>query len=418
MFKIWKYPVGPTTVTLLIGFGALGSFAKGAFAHNSFEKQCFGALDRPLSSAVVDHYDNRMRITAYALEKGLPSFQVMIHGRWVPVILINKTTYKEWDWILKSSMGIGQTMHPGVDADHGYARLPGSGISEGATAKAARLLKMQTVDGVRTDLLGPVVFENRDSGVRFLRMSEYLSGKTYVSHEGVELVYALSHQQQLDFWAYHLMKELGLVYVGFSFTPGYVKNSVKRRAIVSTSPRDLLNGLENCNNFRCGAEIQKHIGEIEHRMSRYFKSNASQLATRQDVHTFYHAGLEAILNRDWAVDHEWDPNFLEHSEVTNYLNDSFREGLSREEKGDGAAYLLAWLISQRQKQLRDQLRIVEGRSNQYGNGNISTIFIYSERIPHDVFLSGQVKLDHAYEWAGNNGFSSDYFFVRRSSLSK
>jgi|GEM_PF-6823029 len=370
---------------------------------------CSKALDRELSHVKNDLFDNRSRIATYAVRERLPVFEVMLHGIWVPVVLVNSSNYRAWDWVLASSLGIGQTLNALGDADHGYARLPGTAIPDEHLRTPASYFSFKPVDGARVDLLGPTlgpILHARDSGIRFRSIGEHIRDRNPESKSGVELVYGVSLQQRLNFWAYHLIKELGLVYVRFAYDPQIVPSALARRNLGQIA------GLEHCNNYRCGENVDKHLLQIESHLSKYFTLTADELLKEKSVRVFYENSQRTVLSRNWKSRVEWDPDFLLKNPLVSILDENhFKPGLSIEQKGDAASYLLAYLISLRQLELKNTLGIIESRANQYGNKNISAIFIYDENISPRLFTSGNVSLDHSLS-KESNGFNSNYFQVR------
>jgi hypothetical protein len=367
--------------------------------------------------------ENHTKIINYAVEKSLPVFGVEIAAGTVPVILLNKNTISSWSWLLEQTIGIANSMNPENPANHGYARLPGEIYVNQARpfSRPYNLYDGKPPTGALMDLYSPGNAGPNaaaGTGYRFKSMADMFERRTQDSTEFVDLAYNVSQGDQVRFWLYHAAKRTGLVRIQYYYdTPQNYWITQQRRTLQrdgSFFGNIELGGFEHCNNSRCGEVADVQVIEMRGRLSGLLNRDTNEVFHTSEAKRFLDDAKKDLLWRDWRNAETYDPDFLNTPHYLGLMQYFFREGLSHEQKVDALSYLLAVNIFEEAFTLKNRLKIEEDIESQYGNPNITAIFIYSDN-PDNVarFKRGNITLSSAPSFEGNNGFSTRYFRVRR-----
>jgi hypothetical protein len=366
----------------------------------------------------VHHLEsNRKKIADYARIEGLPAFEVEMNHSWVPVVLLNKRTIAHWDWVLAETIGIAQSLHANNPSDHGYARLPGYANPAEPFQAPSILYSKGTPSGALMDLFSPAQAGPNaaaGTGYKFLSMTGYFAGRDRGSREFVDLAYAVSHEDRIRFWLYHAVKRAGVVRIQYAFDEHHNGWIVSQRRTLQQDPGFRDDGFEQCNNSRCGELAQLHVDEMRGRLSRLLNVDANFVYHTVEGRSFLDQAKHDLLQRDWRERNSYDPDYLNRPGYLHPMERFFKPGLSHEQKVDALCYLLAVNVFEEVLQVKNHLGVREARANQYENPNISAIFIYSD-YPENLerFYGADITLGSATLEGGNNGFSSNYFKVRR-----
>ncbi len=370
-------------------------------------------LSTNLNPFDVEH--NRSMIKAFALREGLPSFEVEIHGKFTPVILINKKTLQPWQWLFVQTMGLSQSLHPEGEANHGHARLPGKvGILSDFSLPLSLYFEQEPTAALM-DLLNP---ENAGpnaaagTGYRFKSVPSYFEHRHRHSLEYVDLVYSLTETERRQFWLYHAAKRIALVRVQHVANANNHWIVNQRRTLFHDDFKgDPMNrGYEQCNNSRCGQGLDIQISEIQGRLKWLLNKDLDQVLGSAEAQRFLSDAKQDLLGRDWRHGDHYDSDFLNRDHYLGLMWMHLRQDVSHEDKVDALSFLLALNIFKDELELKARLGIEEARSNQYGNPHITAIMIMSEN-PDLIwnFYQGDVHMRTAPIEKGNNGFDSSYF---------
>ncbi len=382
--------------------------ASSAQVHADFSPGCAQLFaDQSLNLTDI----GRERTLRHAAEKGLPHFKIEIFGRQVPVVLLNKKTIPEWNFLLEGTMGIVQALAPQNEADHGNIRLPGQIFH---SAIPGKLFEKQSPSAILMDLFSPEKSGKNainGNGYRFKSVADYFGIRNHDSTVMVDLAYALSREDQIRVWLYHAAKRISLVRIQYAFDEANNPWISQQRRVLQQDGdffRDkLTGGFEQCNNSRLGGNAEKHVAEMRGRMWKLFNRDVNLILGLPETRRFLDDAKRDLLYRNWKNADEYNPDFLNKPHYLGLMQAHFQPHLNQAQRVDALSYLLATNIFEEVLQIKYRLGIEEGRNSQFGNPNISAVLIYADSpsAAHD-FYSGH------YEYLGaatGNGFSSKYF---------
>lgn len=375
--------------------------------------------DQALSIVPTDTLHNRWQIREFARTIGLPAFEVELSNGFTPVILINKKTGPRWKTLFENSMGIAQSLHPSMGADHGYTRLPG-GIADSNSFEVPGSLTASGgwTPAVLMDLYSPGkagANAAAGTGYRFKRLDNYFRVRSQTSDVYIDLAYAISKEDQKRVWLYHAAKRTALVRIQYAFDQhnnGWLMQ--QRRVLQQDLPESncmISGGFEHCNNSRLAANADLHVREMRGRAYWLFNKPLNAVFNSPEGRSFLNQAKDDLLYRDWRDSNSYDPNFLSKTHYIDLMGQHLHGHLAWDQKVDALSYFLAINIFEEAISLRNQYEISEGRHNQYGNPKISAILIYSDQ-PESVgrFYDADARF---YGARSGNGFDSNYFRTQK-----
>ena len=385
------------TFGILLCSAAHAGLCEGAFLHTSARPNVPDYLQLDPN----DVHRNQRIVTDWARANGLPAFTISIPAGDVPVVLLNRHTVASWSTVLEQTFGLNQSMHPNSKANHGWARLPGR-ISENWEHPAGKILEETPNEAAFVDLYSPSASGDQalhDTGYRWKWLSEYFRRRHADSFVHIEQGFALTREDQIKVWLYHLVKRSAVVRIQYMFDEHnnwFLRQ--KRRVLQQDGNFNSRRYGEHCNNCRIGAAAINHASEMRGRMANLFNQDVNHIYGLNETRLFLDKAKKKLLYRDWRNGADLHPDLMNDDYFIELLNPYFRWGISREEKVDALSYLVATNIFEEVVQVKDRYGMTEDVAMNLDNRNVSVFFVYSD-LPDspDRFREGN------FEFIGANG---------------
>jgi hypothetical protein len=396
------------TATILMMFVGGSTQSANADARSS---SCAATLEALAVRLEPDnHHGNQGVIIEHAKTHGLPAFLISIPaGENVPVVLLNKHTIQAWSPILEQTVGLNQSLHTGNLANHGWLRLPGKVVFDQFNSTPAKLYEDGAPEAAIADLFSPGQSSDRalhGTGYRWMWLASYFNRRHPDSFVHIEQVFALSREDQIKVWLYHLVKRSALVRIQYMFdTLNNDWINGQRRVLQQDGQYRRRSAGEHCNNCRVGTAAPGHAGEMRGRMSWLFNKDVNLIYSLGETHRFLDDAKKKLMYRDWRNGEDLHPDLMNDDYFIGLMRAHFREGLSREQQVDALSYLLATNIFEEVVLLKQKYGMEEEVAMTLNNNKMSAFFVYS-----DLYDSPESFYKGMFEYFGANGagFSSSW----------
>jgi len=341
---------------------------------------------------VPDNPDlTRNRIMEYAKTHQLPAFVMQAPYGNVPVILVNKQTLLHWSPLFHQTFGIAESLHPKNEANHGHARLPGKVEGD--------------VQTILMDLFSPPnagANAMHGTGYRWKSIQEYFAKRKPGSTQFIDLAYAASAKELEQFYLVHAAKRAALFRIVYKFEgdPYNEWNRQQRRMLFEEE------GREHCNNSRLGGCGASHSHQMRARIAELGIVNLNNLYVYSETQRFLDMAKRQLLEADWKNPDSMNPNMFDRKEYFELMGKHLPNHLNHDQKVDLLTYIVSTNIVEEAITLQYRKGIVESRTEQYENSNLSAIMIYDEYAgTPEGFFTGQARFQGA---PSGRGFGSPF----------